>query len=323
VAILTRAHDFHAFAIRHTLRSRGVDCAIVETDALAGSGAISWSASTEFAGVLPEVEGGTIDVGELDLIWWRRLTGEPRLPDWLSDEAARDLVASDCRATLVGLALTRFDGRWVSHPEATRLSENKLIQLDVAACVGLRLPRTLVSQDPEAVRRFCSERDYQLVVKTVAGTRMTPVMAGRVSAELVSSDAEVALSPAIYQELVPGSEHLRVCCFGDETHTALLRTERLDWRYPLDAVAEPYELDQSIARRLRTMLDRLGLRMGVFDMKLDPSGGEPYWLEVNPQGQFLFLQGMCELPLSEHFTDFLVDELSRRKRAPRPTDAQS
>jgi glutathione synthase/RimK-type ligase-like ATP-grasp enzyme len=311
IAILTRANDFHAYAIRHTLEERGVGCAIVETDTLAGSGGMSWSLSGEVRAVLPEIEGGKVEVADLDLIWWRRLTGEPRLPERLEDEAARDLVASDCRATLGGLALTEFRGRWVSHPESTRLAENKLIQLAVARSVGLRLPRTLVSQDPEAVRRFCRDQDHRVVVKTVAGSRLTPVMAGRVTPELLASAAEIELSPAIYQTLIPGSEHLRICCFGDETYTALLRTERLDWRYPLDAAAERFELEASISDRLREMLKRLDLRMGVFDMKLDPEGGEPFWLEVNPQGQFLFLQGMCELPLTEVFTDFLVRELER------------
>jgi len=246
-------------------------------------------------------------VRELDAIWWRRLTGPPRLPEWLEDEAARDLVERECRATLLGLVLTEFRGAWISHPEATRLAENKLVQLDAARRAGLRLPRTLVSQDPAAVRRFCEEREHEVVVKTVAGTPKTPVMAGRVTPELISRDEDVALCPAIYQELVPGSRHLRVCCFGDRIYTGLLETDRLDWRYPLDARVEPYELDGATARRVRAVVAALGLRMGVLDMKLAPEG-PPVWLEINPQGQFLFLEGMAELPLTNPFADFLLRE---------------
>ena len=33
------------------------------------------------------------------------------------------------------------------------------------------------------------------------------------------------------------------------------------------------------------------------------------WLEVNPQGQFMFLEGMCDsLPSSRSFRDFLIAE---------------
>jgi len=36
--------------------------------------------------------------------------------------------------------------------------------------------------------------------------------------------------------------------------------------------------------------------------------GPPVWLEINPQGQFLFLEGMAELPLTNPFADFLLRE---------------
>ena len=47
--------------------------------------------------------------------------------------------------------------------------------------------------------------------------------------------------------------------------------------------------------------------MGIFDLKLD-EGVEPVWLELNPQGQFLFLEGMTGLPLAQAFAEFLVAE---------------
>jgi len=236
-----------------------VDCAIVETDGFALRGGLSWSTSGEVeVGIVRDIDDRPVVVRELDAIWWRRLTGPPRLPEWLEDEAARDLVERECRATLLGLVLTEFRGAWISHPEATRLAENKLVQLDAARRAGLRLPRTLVSQDPAAVRRFCEELEHEVVVKTVAGTPKTPVMAGRVTPELISRDEDVALCPAIYQELVPGSRHLRVCCFGDKIYTGLLETDRLDWRYPFDARVEPYELDGATARRVRAVVAALG-----------------------------------------------------------------
>jgi len=278
----------------------------VETDRLALHGGMSWSTSGEVAAAtIRDVDGDPVPVADLDLLWWRRLTGEPRLPESLRDEAARDLAARDWRATLVGLAVTEFRGVWLSHPEATRLAENKLVQLAAARDAGLRLPRTLVSQDPEAVRRFCHELDFRVVAKTVAGTPKTPVMAGLVTPEMLTDEA-ISLSPAIYQEFIPGTRHLRVCCFGGEAHTALMETERLDWRYPLDADVEPYDLDQDVVDQVWEVIQRLGLGMGIVDMKIPPEG-DPIWLEVNPQGQFLFLEGMCGMPLTEIFADFLLE----------------
>ena len=241
------------------------------------------------------------------------MTGEPRIPVDLAEGAARDLVVNDCRATLHGLLLTDFAGTWISHPEATRAAHNKLVQLRTAVRAGMRVPRTIVSQDPDRVRRFCADVGGRVIVKPVSGAQATPVMTGLVTPELLVDD-DIRISPAIYQECISGSRHLRVCCFGSELHCALLESDSLDWRYPLDAEVSPFTLDTTTARRVHQVVRSLGLRMGIIDMKLGPDK-EPIWFEINPQGQFLFLEGMCEeMPLSRFFCDFLLRESTSAAR---------
>jgi len=187
IAILTRKDDFHALVVCDALRAQGVECVIVETDRLAGRGCLSWSASGGLAhATIRDAEDHIVDVASLDAVWWRRLTGDPQLPVSVQDEAARDLITRDCRATLAGLFLSAFKGQWVSHPEATRLAENKVLQLNAGHHAGLRVPRTLVSQDPARIRQFCEELDYCVVVKTVAGTPMTPLLAGKIMPEMLA-----------------------------------------------------------------------------------------------------------------------------------------
>jgi hypothetical protein len=311
IAILTRHDDFHASVVGHVLAEHEVRCSIILADSMASVGGLSWATSEDVTpGRVCAADGREVVVGDVDVVWWRRMTGEPQIPARLEDEAARGLIVNDCRATLLGLLLTEFAGVWVSHPEATRTAHNKLVQLRTAQQAGLPVPRTLVSQDPQAVRRFCAASGGEVVVKAVAGSQQTPVMTGLVTPELLV-DEDIRLSPAIYQDFVPGRDHLRVCCFGGEIHSALLQTDVLDWRYPLDAEVRPYELDARTADQVLTVVANLGLRMGIVDMKLDP-GGTPVWLEINPQGQFLFLEGMCsELPLTRIFADFLVREAER------------
>lgn len=317
VAILTRHDDFHAYVVREVLTEQGdVACAIVLTNGMAWAGGLSWSIDASVVpAVVRDVEGAEVRIADLDVVWWRRLTGPPQFPVTVPEDA-RDLVINDCQATLLGALLTEFQGTWISHPEATRTAQNKLVQLQTAARVGFRVPRTLVSQDPETVRRFCDSLGGRVIVKTVAGAQGTPVMAGLVTPEMLA-DPAIRLSPAIYQEFVPGSRHLRVCCFGDEVHAALLETETLDWRYPLDAEVRPYDLDEATAARVRQVVRGLGLRMGILDLKLDADGA-PVWLEINPQGQFVFLEGMCRgLPLTRLFAAFLRRE-ARGARTSRP-----
>ncbi|GAB4371235.1 MAG: hypothetical protein Kow00121_12600 [Elainellaceae cyanobacterium] len=63
--------------------------------------------------------------------------------------------------------------------------------------------------------------------------------------------------------------------------------------------------------------------MGAFDLKLTDQG-EPIFLEVNQQGDFLFIEGLTGLKLADAFAEFLSGELEnntnslklRYKRSP-------
>lgn len=309
VAIFSLTNDLHAFTIADSLeRLHGVKCSVVLTDRLAGTGGLSWTNSHPPVTTLRDAAGDAVSVDHLEVIWWRRSPRADllRIPPEVTDEAARDLIANDIRATLVGSLLTEFSGAWISHPESTRRAENKLVQLKVAREAGFTVPETLVSQDPLAIRDFVARRG-SVVVKPVAGTIRTPLQAGLVEPEMLARDGPLALCPAIYQHFVPGDRHLRVCCFGTQCYTAAIESPQMDWRLgPMEG--EEVTISDDLAWRLQQVLRVLDLRMGIFDLKVDQHG-EAVWLEVNPQGQFLFMEGLCGLPLITAFTDFIMSEL--------------
>jgi predicted ATP-grasp superfamily ATP-dependent carboligase len=117
----------------------------------------------------------------------------------------------------------------------------------------------------------------------------------------------LALSPAIYQEYIPGDRHVRVCAFSNDIHAYELVTPDLDWRPASYSVCYT-ELTPALTTLIRKMLYRLHLRMGIFDFKIDARSGETVWLEVNPQGQFFFLEGLTGSDLRGPLCKFLVRE---------------
>jgi hypothetical protein len=314
VAIVTLAGDLHARVIGRQLRDvHDVDVAVVASDTLSGAGGLTWSNVAGPDLTLPTEDGGTVSVADLDLVWWRRCHGRPTVPDGVTDPQMRKLVVKDNRAGLRGLLMAGFTGTWISDPYATERAQNKILQLDVARSVGLTVPRTLVSTDPAAVREFTRAHGGTVIAKTLTGLLGTSLEAGRVTLESLDDDEEIRVSATVYQEEVPGTDHLRVMVFGDRVHTARIRSGELDWRLANDMEVEPVTIDERLGNQLREVTDRLALRMGVFDVKLRPDG-EPVFLEVNPQGQFLFVEGMSDMPLGEAFADFVVGELASTRR---------
>jgi glutathione synthase/RimK-type ligase-like ATP-grasp enzyme len=52
-------------------------------------------------------------------------------------------------------------------------------------------------------------------------------------------------------------------------------------------------------------MDRLGLVYGAIDMRLTPEG-EYVFLEINPTGQWLFIEAATGQPIAAAFADLLI-----------------
>jgi hypothetical protein len=286
----------------------------INSNRLSGSGALTWSNTKGFHAAVADRHGNKIVVRDLHALWWRRVGHPQVLPPDAFDAAQIDLIDNDCRVALGGSLLNEFRGTWVSHPIKTQLAENKLLQLRTAEEAGFRVPRTLVSQDPESIRRFCRRLHGNVIVKPVRGTTRAPLFTQMLRADHLQQDENLRIAPAMYQELISGTRHLRVNAFGDEVYGFAIDSPDLDWRGNLDVPVTEVAIEPTVADRIRTVLRRLGLRMGIVDLKLTPDG-QPVWLEINPQGQFLFNEGLCGSPLTSHFARFLYAEATAAARS--------
>jgi hypothetical protein len=307
IGILTYSDDLHGHLVKKKLEEQhGAWCCLIPSDEFALRGGLAWSSEVDAPALLPTIDGQGVDVRTLNALWYRRTSVKQTLPPE-ADERYELHIYRSVERVVEGILLNDFRGRWVSHPVATRLAENKLLQQRAARRVGMRAPATLVSQDPAQIRRFCAEYPGAIIkpVATPRGVEMTTTAV--VSPELLERDDVLALTPAIYQECIPGTQHLRISVLGERCDAALIEAEALDWRYDLNIPFSPYPLDTKLERQLCAILRELGLVMGIFDVKLTDDD-QPVFLEVNAQGQFLFVEGLCGIPLADIFARFLYDQ---------------
>jgi glutathione synthase/RimK-type ligase-like ATP-grasp enzyme len=307
IAIVSIHDDIHALAVQRALASyTDVTCYVIEADRICGRSTLTWSNTDEGVSRVPTREG-ELDVSELVLIWWRRAHYPQQIPSYVRNTEHVDLINADCTTSLIGLILNEFQGTWISDPINTNLAENKLVQCRGAQGAGFKVPRTLVSQDPAAIKRFCTELDNKVVVKPVKGTHKAALLTTMLNDGHLASEESIRLCPTIYQEYIGGERHVRVQCFGDAVYAVLIESQDLDWRANLDVPFTIIELADSVKIRLRALLKRLGLKMGVVDLKLTLEG-DPVFLEINPQGQFLFAEGLTGLDLTSAFANYLYKE---------------
>ncbi len=310
LAIVTRDNDLHGCVVQNALNQRdGVECHLISADRLCDTESLTWygDGDARAPSTVLTTEGVRLAIRDVSLVWWRRGNTRQTIPPDITTAEHVSVIHNDCAAALTGLFTAEFRGRWINPIEAARRAENKLVQLRVAQAVGFRTPRTLVSNEPAAIRTFFEDLGRRAIVKAVAGSGTSQLYTRMLMEEHLAVDDHLRLSPAIYQEYITGERHVRAHCFGAHVYAVSIVSEHLDWREHLDQPFTAVTLDATVVAMLGEVLRRLDLRMGIVDLKLTRDG-QLVWLEINQQGQFLFAEAMSDVNLTEAFASFLVAE---------------
>jgi hypothetical protein len=103
--------------------------------------------------------------------------------------------------------------------------------------------------------------------------------------------------------------------FAAEIHSQKSNRTRIDWRRydPGHTPHYPHTLPDDIRRSCVELVRQLGLCYGAIDMVLTPDGRYVF-LEINPNGQFLWIEQLTGMPISDAICDLLASG-----RAPEPT----
>ncbi|SEG55789.1 ATP-grasp ribosomal peptide maturase, SAV_5884 family [Actinacidiphila yanglinensis] len=264
------------------------------------------STSTSVVGLL-RTPSRTADLARVRSVYWRR-------PEWpsfshLEPDEAR-FAAAQVRYGLGGSLYATGCPLWVNHPLRAAAADYKPAQLALAQQLGLVVPPTLVTSDPDEARDFIDAHD-QVLHKTLRWTPYTrdgiPVTGW---AELVTAaeiDESVRVAPHLFQVRVDKVADLRVLVVGRRTFAVRIESELLDWRR--DYAALDYSvahLPDRVNAALHSYLRRLGLVSGSFDLAVDRAG-KHWWLELNPNGQWGWLEAETGLPMSAAFADLLTE----------------
>jgi glutathione synthase/RimK-type ligase-like ATP-grasp enzyme len=197
----------------------------------------------------------------------------------------------------------------VVSPSCAEHAATKPAQLAAALRGGLRVPHTLITSDPRKAAEFIERHAGRVVHKAMTGPRNLFLETRLWQESDRSALRQLPLAPTIFQELIEGPKDIRVTIVGDEVYAAAIDSSRsragLDSRLDMDVPVEPFELpDRAITLVLALMRD-LGLLFATVDLKMT-ADGELYFLELNPQGQFLYIEILTGQPIAAALAQLLA-----------------
>lgn len=253
-----------------------------------------------------------VTVEELSAIWWRRPvsprveSSDPALSAWLSEEAGAALQGVWASASPL----------WVNDPARNRAAGNKPRQLRAARAQGFDVPPTLVSNDPERLRAFAEQRGDRLVCKPlthgqVDDTRDRVFWTRSLDREDIKALLMAGPEPYLLQELVAKAYDIRVTVVGDQVFAARIENcadnALIDWRRADTGTLRhaPETLPDDVADACLRLTRHFGLQFAAIDLARTRDGGHAFF-ELNPNGQWAWIEQLTGLPIAASLTDLLA-----------------
>jgi glutathione synthase/RimK-type ligase-like ATP-grasp enzyme len=322
ILILTNTRDESVEPVVAHLRSMNQPFVRFDTEnfpsndvmAIAGNG-------NEIFGTLT-CSGMVVDITSIKSVWWRRPMDSSIQDD--IHPGYMQFISDESKIALRSFYSLLSEAFWMNNPiVSTRLLEhNKLYQLKIASRLGLKTPRTLVTNDPNQILDFIHREDSSAAVKILRGNFFSRenddqhlfIFTKRISEDVVREHfSEFRMAPVMVQEYIPKSIELRVTVIGEKVFACAIHSQASertqdDWRrYDFDNVKhEPYVLPDEIQEKLVALIRYWGLTYGACDLILTPEG-EYVFLEINANGQWYWIEQLTQMPISKTIAETLAE----------------
>lgn len=242
---------------------------------------------------------------EIGSVWTRGLDYGP-VPEAGSGEA---LTHFEWRNYFLFLLSTLSDRRWMNPMSSLGIAANRLYQLRVASQIGLRVPRTVVTNRPADARRFLGSVGPG-IIKLIGQGRASESADRLLLTQPIDKDDDTAIEhvaqcPCLLQERIDKAVEVRAIVVGEQVFAAAIDPNRnpvmaIDTRLCVstDEVHYAARLPEAVERQLVQLNKILGLEYSAIDLILEKSGCYCF-LEANVSGQWGVVEAHAGYPIAE------------------------
>lgn len=319
ILIISSKQDIHLDAVIPHLNVLQVPFIRLNTEDFPQKADIVWKLDGEKSDGILQLYGlHEVWLSEITGCWYRK-PFPPKANAKLKTKQAKDFAEKESNAFLAGLYTYLADRFWINYPPDTVKAAHKQSNLVLASTLGLTVPRTLITTNPEAAKEFFQQCGGNVITKTLSNyaykdrqKQYHSIFTHKVTPQDMKCIDDVVFAPTQFQEYVEKKVELRITVVGEkifacEIHSQESEKSKIDWRnYDFENVEhQPHQLPRPIEDKLLQMLRRLNLNYGAFDFIVTPDNRYVF-LELNPNGQYLWIELLTKMPISQTIAELLA-----------------
>ncbi len=191
---------------------------------------------------------------------------------------------------------------------------NKLIVLDKAKEIGLKIPNFFITSEKEDFQKIKSKQKTELITKTISGNPSFSTALKRyvMYTKKVETITDDRFFPSLFQQYIKKKYELRIFYLGGVFFSMAIlpksHSSMIDIRNEKEASNRniPYKLPEKIEEKIIKLMKSLDLESGSIDM-LVTEEEHYYFLEVNPVGQFGYVAEPCNYNINEMIANYIIE----------------
>ena len=245
---------------------------------------------------------------------------QPRLPEVEVNEDEKEFSTREVGESLKSLWRFLKDDIWLNAPHNILRASNKTEQLKLAVEFGLPIPNTCISADQGVIQKFYSDNESNIIAKAVKhgflfnGTNAKVAATQSIDREYIENIDNYAHIPMIFQEKIEKEIDIRVTVVDNNVFSTAIHSQEydetaIDWRladhFKISLKQEQFDLPLDLQLKCLKLTQHFKLRYSAIDM-VKAKDGKYYFLELNPNGQWAWLEQVAGHPIRDALIDSLI-----------------
>lgn len=259
--------------------------------------------------------GIEIDLLKIKSVYYRRPL-PPIIEQTDLSEGEKIFIQNEMINCLEGLYKILKLAFWISPVYAIREAESKIYQLQLAKELGFIIPPSIITTKSVKAKEFLDE--FKSIIKPIkTGFIEDKGKEKIIFTSLFDDTAElkrIESCPTYFQKFIDKVADIRVTVIGNKVFPALILSQsheetKVDWRKAekIELQYERIELPESLIDQCINLTKKLGLNFGAIDLVQDNQGNYIF-LEINPNGQWAWIEKQLNYNLSFEISNLLINE---------------
>lgn len=298
ILILGNAQDDHAAYMHQVLTNAHVNVEYLDTSLFPQQLKLSWHPHNN-QGCLQFSSGKQLNLQDIHSVYWRNFNGVS-IPS-VGDSEQQDIALRDSMSVVRSL-FQACPAHWINRWQAYQFHQEKPLQLRLAKQLGVTIPATLVSNNPEQITEFAQAYERVIFKPVYGGSHTRFVTREHLESERLS--LALKTSPVTFQEYIAGT-NIRTYVIGESVYSAEIHTNAIDFRDDFQAEIISLATPEEIKQQSQAIAGAFNLEWTAIDWRRKTTG-EYVFLEANPSPMFLYFEQQTGFPITQKLIELLI-----------------